>query len=203
MKRNSLFELMTDLSSDVEAYGVKITRITVTYAQPPNDFLNAQEGRQLAKFRQSEQMQTQALALQKQRDEAALLQAQLEARLVRDTSLLELQVRQAETRRKVVELEAQSEAFRLAKLQERIKKYPLASRYDFETAQLDVAKSLAGNTRAVLQIGNGGDIARSFIMRDLLENTALLNGAVLSAGNLKGTAVADSGTENGAEGDPS
>ena len=36
-----------------------------------------------------------------------------------------------------------------------------------ETLQLEIGRALAGNTRAVLQVGNASDIARAFLLRDL------------------------------------
>jgi hypothetical protein len=71
------------------------------------------------------------------------------------------------SRRQLIEIEAANEAFRLEQLQERLTAYPQASRFDLESARLEVAKALAGNTRAMLQVGSGGDIASALVMRDL------------------------------------
>ena len=78
---------------------------------------------------------------------------------------------EAEARRKVVELEAEAETLRLAKLEERLKAFPLAAQYEWESTQLEVARSLAGNTHAVVQVGNVGDITRALVLGDLMRFT--------------------------------
>ena len=59
---------------------------------------------------------------------------------------------EAAARRTAVEHEAQAEALRLAKLEERIAASPNAARYDLELARLRVAGQLAGNTRAIVTL---------------------------------------------------
>ena len=74
-------------------------------------------------------------------------------------------------RKKVVELEAQAEDLRLARLQERLEKHREAAEWDWAGEQLQVAKGLAGNTHAIVQVGSVGatDIARAFLLRDLAQ----------------------------------
>ncbi|GIK56969.1 MAG: hypothetical protein HND44_12370 [Chloroflexi bacterium] len=59
---------------------------------------------------------------------------------------------------------------RLQKLQERLQKYPEAAEYDVGMIKLEVARSLAGNTRAMLQMGSADDIVKAFVMRDILKD---------------------------------
>ena len=68
-----------------------------------------------------------------------------------------------------VEQEAAVEALRLQRLQERLEQFPQATKWEWEGVKLDVARSLAGNTRAFVQVGQGGtDIARAFVAAELM-----------------------------------
>ncbi len=71
----------------------------------------------------------------------------------------------------MVELEAGAEELRLAKLQERLQNYLQAAEWEWAGEQLSVARGLASNTHAIVQVGSGGasDIARAFLMRDLAQ----------------------------------
>ena len=82
---------------------------------------------------------------------------------------MQLQIQQAEIRKQVVELESQAEDLRLARLQERLEKYREAAEWDWAGEQLGVARGLASNTHAVVQVGPGdaNDIARAFLLRDI------------------------------------
>ena len=168
LKQAHLADLRDRLALDVERYGVTIAKINITYAQPQVEFVRTKEAQQLAAVQQAEQAEKQALALRRRKDEEELEQQKVIARVERQREVLRELVQQAEARRRVVELEAESEALRLAKLEERLKAYPLAAQYELEQARLEVARSLAGNTRAVLQVGHANDIAQAFVMRDLL-----------------------------------
>ena len=68
-------------------------------------------------------------------------------------------------------------------MEKRLAAYPDASRYDLETARLDVARALAGNTRAMLNVGSG-DIASALVMRDLADEG--VNGAPAAAAQGRG-----------------
>ena len=74
-------------------------------------------------------------------------------------------------RKHVTELEAEVEELRLAKLQERLQKYRQAAEWEWAGEQLGVARGLASNTHAVVQVGSGGatDIAHAFLLKDILQ----------------------------------
>ena len=77
-------------------------------------------------------------------------------------------------RKHVTELEAEVEELRLAKLQERLQKYRQAAEWEWAGEQLGVARGLASNTHAVVQVGSGGatDIAHAFLLKDILQEEA-------------------------------
>ena len=169
LTHRDMAELVEVLGAAVEAYGITVMKINVTYAQPPVDFMRSQEARQLAVLQQAEQAEKQALAQRRQADEEALARQQVIAQVEREREGLQAQVQQAELRRRIVELEAEAEEWRLAKLEERLAKYPHAAQWEVETLQLEIGRALAGNTRAVLQFGSASDIVRTFLMRDGLQ----------------------------------
>jgi regulator of protease activity HflC (stomatin/prohibitin superfamily) len=164
--RRDLTELRETLSRDVEPYGVTIKKINITYAQPPDDFMRSQEARQLAIVQQAEQTEQQALALRRQRDQADLARKEVIAQVERGREELQSQLQQAEMRQRIVELEAKIEEFRLAKLEERLRNYPVAARWEWQGDQLAVVRALAGNTRAVVQLGNTDALVRTILARD-------------------------------------
>jgi regulator of protease activity HflC (stomatin/prohibitin superfamily) len=170
LTRQETTELRQALNAEVEAYGVTIRKINVTDARPPEEFLRSQEGRQLAVFHRAEQAEKQALAQRLQADVEALAQQQAIAEVERGREKLQAQVQQAETRRRVAELEAEAEELRLSSLEEHLQKYPQAAQYELKRMQLEIARALAGNTRAVLQIGAADDILRSFVIREFLQD---------------------------------
>jgi hypothetical protein len=51
--------------------------------------------------------------------------------------------------------------------------YPQAARRDLDDQRLAVARSLAGNTRAMVQVGSGGDVADALIVQSLAEPDAI------------------------------
>lgn len=168
LTRQDLTDVVAALSADVKPYGVEITKINVTYAQPPGDFMQSMEMRQLSIIQQAEQIQRQALAKRKQADEEALAHQQAIAEVERERDALTARLEQEEARRRIVELEAATEELRLRKMQERLRKYPEAARFVVEMRQLDIAQALAGNSRAVLQIGGANDIVRSLLVHDTI-----------------------------------
>lgn len=143
LRRGDTTDLKAAISGDVESYGVVVDKIVVTTVQPPIEFVRSQELRQLAIVQRAEQAERQALALQQQADADEL------------------------THQKII-AEAEAEALRLARLEERPTCYPAAAEYDWQSNQLNVARSPAGNTRAMLQLGNVGDITRVLLTRDLM-----------------------------------
>jgi len=130
-------------------YGVQVERVVILHIKPPDEFMRSLEGRRIAAVQREEEIERHALEQRRQTD--------------RET----LERQRVESRRQLIEIEAANEAFRLERLQERLTAYPQASRFDLESARLEVAKALAGNTRAMLQVGSGGDIASALVMRDL------------------------------------
>jgi regulator of protease activity HflC (stomatin/prohibitin superfamily) len=173
LTRKDLGEVVDNLSAEVELYGVEITKINVTYAQPPNDFMLSLEQRQLSIIQQDEQKQKQALTKRKQADQEDLAHQRVLAEVERERDALKAEYQKEEARRKVVELESETEEFRLSKMQERLEKYPDAVRFDVETRQLDIAQALAGNSRAVLQIGSANDIVRSLLVHDTIQESSV------------------------------
>jgi regulator of protease activity HflC (stomatin/prohibitin superfamily) len=168
LARQDMAALRAAIESAAEPYGVALHQVRITYALPPPDFLRSQEERQLAVLQRAEQAEKQALAEQRQSDADTLARQQLLARIERAREELEAQLRQIEARRKIIVMEAEGEAERLARLEERLRRYPLATKWEWDGAQLDVARALAGNTRAILQVGSADDIAHALMTRDVL-----------------------------------
>ncbi len=171
LTRQDTSELREALSKASDPYGVKIVKVNIIYALPPADFVRSYEGRQLALLQQAEHAEQQALAQRTQADEETLARQAVIARVERERQELQLQIQQAEIRKHVVELEAGAEELRLAKLQERLQNYLQAAEWEWAGEQLSVARGLASNTHAIVQVGSGGasDIARAFLMRDLAQ----------------------------------
>lgn len=170
--QQDLAPLREALNGEMDAYGVTISKSTVVFAQPPAEFMRSLEARQLAIVQQAEQAEAQALAQRRQRDTEALLHQEVLARVARQREELAVKFQEAEARRRVIELEAETEALRLAELEARLAANPLAAQYEWESLQLEVARALAGNTRAILQVGDAGDITRAFVLGDLMKFTA-------------------------------
>src|SRR5205823_3480546 len=115
----------------------------------------------------------------KQADQEALAMQAVIAQVAREREELQAQVQQAEIHKHVVDLEAEADELRLAKLQERLQRYPQAAEWEWAGEQLEVARGLAGNTHAIVQVGNGGatDIARAFLVRGIAQNLSVETGA--------------------------
>ncbi len=171
LNKESAQELVATIGADVGSYGVTINKVNITYAGPPKDFIASQEAQMLAVLKRKEEAEKQTLALQQQANEAELARLSVIAQVTRERETLQIQVQAAELEQRIVELRAQAEELRLERLEQRLRKYPLAAKWEAETAQLDVARSLAGNTRAVVQVGHGSDIARAFVMGDALRDS--------------------------------
>lgn len=129
-------------------YGVEIGRVVVTGIHLPGEFMASRESRRLASVQRDEQTDRHAL----------------EERLLADRQALERQ--KVTAQREHIELEAGNEALRLQHLEERLAAYPHAAQYDVESERLAVARALATNTRAMVQVG-GGDIADALVMHTL------------------------------------
>jgi len=160
--------VLDDLTAGVERHGATIIKVNISYAAPPLDFLASQEARQLAAVQRDEQADKQALAQRRQADQEVLaLQATI-AEIERERQRIQLKVQEAEALKHIVELEADSEDLRFSRLQERLQQFPQAADWDVGSAQLAIARGLATNTRAVVEVGRMSDIARTLTMRDII-----------------------------------
>lgn len=175
LTRQETSDLREALSRASEPYGVQIVKVNIVYARPPEDFVRSQEARQLALLQQMEQAEQQALARRKQTDDETLARQAVIARVEREREELQLQIQQAEIRKHVTELQAEVEELRLAKLQERLEKYRQAAEWEWAGEQLEVARGLASNTHAVVQVGSGGatDIAQAFLLRGMVQDLSV------------------------------
>jgi hypothetical protein len=126
-----------------------------------------EEARQLAVVKRAEQVQQQELALHRLHDAEELERQRVITLAQRTREDLRQQIENAALRRQLIELEAENEALRLGRLEERLRQNPSAARLDWDRHQLEVARALAGNTRAVLQVGNAGDIGRVLMIHDI------------------------------------
>jgi regulator of protease activity HflC (stomatin/prohibitin superfamily) len=143
--------LRATIGEALAGYGVEIGRVVVTGIHPPLEFMASRESRRLAVVQREEQTDRHAL----------------EERLLADRQALERQ--RVTAQREHIELDAANEALRLQHLEERLAAYPHAARWDVETERLSVARALAGNTRAMVQVGSGGDIADALLLHTLTD----------------------------------
>jgi len=169
LNRDRAEELAETIKLDMESYGITINKVSITYSGAPVAFMQSKEAQKLAVLQRKEQREKQALALQRQTDEDELARQREIARIEREREALQLQSQAAEMRKVVVELEAQAEELRLSKLEERLKKYPNAAEWDVASAQMEIARALAGNTRAVVLVGKGSEITQAFMLSDALK----------------------------------
>jgi regulator of protease activity HflC (stomatin/prohibitin superfamily) len=144
--------LRKGIEAGLATYGVDVVRIVLTHVMPPMEFVASRESRRLAAVQRAEEEEHHALAIVRQRD------------------LEELDRQRISARREAIELEAANEVARLERLEARIDTYPNAMRWDVESQRLEVARSLAANTRAMVQVGPGADVAASLLMHTMPEN---------------------------------
>ncbi len=169
LAKQDLAAFHEELGSEMESYGVQISKVTVTFAQPSAEVVQSLEARQLAAVQQAEQAEKQALALRRQKDTEDLAHQEVLARIEREKELLQLKIQEARLQRQLVEMDAETEEFKLAKLEQRLKDYPHAAKWIWEGEKLDVSRALAGNTRAVLQLGEANEILSAFTVREMLD----------------------------------
>ena len=155
------------LNAMTKDYGVCVTRVVVTAARPPLDFLRSEEARLLSVVQRAEQAERQTLEQRRQADAELLARQQVVARIEREGEEIRLQIQQAEARLRVVELETNAETQRLERLEEALRSHPLAAAHELDRSRLEVARALAGNARAVVQLGSPDDIARALMVRDI------------------------------------
>ncbi len=157
-----------ELAAEMDSYGVRISKVTITFAQPSAEVVQSLEARQLAAVQQAEQAEKQALAQRRQKDLEDLAQQEVLARIEREKQQLQLKIEEAKLQRQLVELEAETEEFKLARLEQRLKDYPHAAKWIWEGEKLEVSRALAGNTRAVLQVGEANEILSAFTVREMM-----------------------------------
>lgn len=161
-------ELQRAIQEGVEGYGVRIARMTITGTRPPEEFIRAEELRQLAVIGQAEQTARQALALQRQADAEALELQRVLAEVERERQALQAQLARAELAVRLAELAAEASERRMARQEELLARYPRAAEWEWAETQLGVARALAGNGRLVLQLGEPGDLARLLSLHELV-----------------------------------
>ena len=144
--------MRSEIGAALEPYGVVVVRVVVTHVMPPLEFMASRESRRLASLQRAEEAERHALELLRQADQEELEQQRIKAR------------------ERAIELEAANEVARLTRLEERLRDYPNAVHWDVESQRLDVARSLAANTRAMVQVGSGSDVAASLLMHTLPED---------------------------------
>jgi regulator of protease activity HflC (stomatin/prohibitin superfamily) len=127
--------LRQKIATRLEAFGVAARAVAFTRVTLPVELTASLEARRLAAVQLDEQSSAFELDQRRMGDRASLI------------------TQEAEARRTAVEAEAQAEALRLQRLEERLAKNPRAARYDLELARLRVAEQLAGNTRAIVTLG--------------------------------------------------
>jgi regulator of protease activity HflC (stomatin/prohibitin superfamily) len=169
LAKQDLASFREELGAEMEAYGVQISKITVTFAQPSAEVMQSLEARQLASVQQAEQAEKQALAQHRQKDLEDLARQEVMARIEREKELLQLKIQEAKMRQQLVELEAEAEELKLSKLEQRLKDYPHAAKWLWASEKLEVSRALAGNTRAVLQLGEANEILSAFTVREMLD----------------------------------
>jgi regulator of protease activity HflC (stomatin/prohibitin superfamily) len=166
-------EALRSLIEDhVRPFGVEISHLNVTYARPHDALLASEEARQLAVAQRAEAAEQHALAERRLQDEQTLEHVRLVAELQRQQERLQAEVQQAEVRKRVSQIESETLATRLQRLEEILAEYPRAAEWDWQSEQLSVVRALAANSRAVVQLGQLSDIARTALATDLSERNA-------------------------------
>ena len=69
-------------------------------------------------------------------------------------------------RQQVGKIEADTLAARLARIEDLLVKYPRAAEWEWQSEQLGVARALAGNSRAIVQLGQVSDVMRTILAAD-------------------------------------
>jgi len=139
-------KLRQGIGEVLTTYGVKVKRVVVTHISLPVDFVAAREAQGLATFQRAQEQEEHALEVLRNAD--------------RD----ERTRRRIAAQREQIELEAANEVTRLERLEKRLRDYPAALEWDVQSQRLDVAKALASNTRAMVQVGPADDITTALLM---------------------------------------
>ena len=133
------------IDAKLEPHGVEARAVAFTRVSLPEELLASLAARRLAAVQLDEQAQNYELDKRRLADQASLI------------------AQEAAARHTAVEHEADAEALRLAKLEERIAASPNAARYDLELARLRVAGELASNTRAIVTL-DGKDVGTNLLL---------------------------------------
>jgi regulator of protease activity HflC (stomatin/prohibitin superfamily) len=169
--------LRADVATALAPYGIEVVRVVILHVVPPVEFMASRENRRLAMLQRAEEEEKHALAMLRQSD-AAWLERQKIA-----------------SRRDAIELEAANETTRLERLASRMQRYPAAMRWDIEGQRLEIARALAGNTRAMVQVGQGTDVAAALLAHTLAAADDIGTGP----GTGSGTGSTDARPTEGAE----
>ncbi len=168
LTKRDLVSFREGLNAEMESYGVQVSKITITCAQPTAEVMQSLEGRQLAIVQQAEQVEKQLLAQHRQKDQEDLARQEVLARVEREKELLRLKLQEAEIRRQLVEMDEAAARYHLEQLQQRLHDFREAAEWEYQGEQLEVARALAGNSRAVIQIGAASEVLRAFTLREML-----------------------------------
>jgi regulator of protease activity HflC (stomatin/prohibitin superfamily) len=144
--------LRAGIGAALATYGVEVVRVVLTHVMPPMEFVASRESRRLAAVQRAEEEERHRLAV------------------VRQSDAEELERQRISARREAIELEAANEVSRLERLEQRLREYPGAMQWDVDTQRLEIARALAGNTRAMVQVGPGSDVATALLMHTTPEN---------------------------------
>jgi regulator of protease activity HflC (stomatin/prohibitin superfamily) len=172
LTRATAADLRAALNADVERYGVEIANVNITSAVLPDAFMRSQEARQLAVLQRAEQAEQQALLSRRQADEDELTRQRALAGLARAREALQAEIDRAEARRRVAEVDAETERLRLAMLDERLQRYPAAADWEWQGEQLSIARALAANARVILQVGAAADLMGAVVLDGLRRDGA-------------------------------
>jgi regulator of protease activity HflC (stomatin/prohibitin superfamily) len=137
-------QIRAAIDAKLATYGIVCRAVTFTRIQLPTPIAASLEARRLANVQLAEEEESHTLNLRRLSDRATLVANEQESRL------------------RAVELEAAAEAKRLEELERRLTKSPKAAAYDLELGRLRVAQQLAGNSRAVVNVG-GGDLVSGLL----------------------------------------
>lgn len=142
--------LQEEIGRGLAAYGVRVRRVVLTHVRPPSQYLHSIEARRIAVVQRAEEVERLALEQHRQAGRDALDRQRVVAQ------------------RDIVDLEATNEQLRLGRLAARLEAYPDAARWDFESERLAVARALAGNSRAMLHVGDPSRVADALIFPDIV-----------------------------------
>jgi regulator of protease activity HflC (stomatin/prohibitin superfamily) len=154
--------LRDTIDQKLDAYGVDARAVAFTRVSLPRQLTASLEARRLAAVQLDEAAQAFELDKRRMADQASLI------------------AQEAAARRTALENEAQAEALRLAKLEERLAANPNAARYDLERERLRVAQQLASNTRAIVNLG-AGDVGTNLLLAREAERDGMTTPAAAAA----------------------